>query len=53
LTCCNLNEQVPDYALIAEIMLFSEGFGDSLTLARKQVGVIAYFWLEMMVFIAQ
>jgi hypothetical protein len=31
--------QVPDYALIAEIMLFSEGFGDSLTLARKQTAM--------------
>lgn len=30
---------VPDYALIAEIMLFSEGFGDSLTLARKQTAM--------------
>jgi len=30
---------VPDYALIAEISLFSEGFGDSLTLARKQTAM--------------
>eukprot|EP00960_Hanusia_phi_P050219 760078-Hanusia_phi.AAC.2 len=30
---------VPDYALIAEIMLFSEGFRDSLTLARKQTAM--------------
>jgi dynein heavy chain len=30
---------VPDYGLIAEIMLFSEGFGDSLTLSRKQTAM--------------
>ena len=30
---------VPDYTLIAEIMLFSEGFGDSLMLARKQTAL--------------
>ena len=28
---------VPDYALIAEIMLFAEGFDDSMVLARKMV----------------
>ncbi len=39
--CCTYT-QVPDYALIAEIMLFSEGFGDSLTLARKQVDLHIY-----------
>jgi dynein heavy chain len=30
---------VPDYGLIAEIMLFSEGFGDSLTLSQKQTAM--------------
>jgi dynein heavy chain len=30
---------VPDYGLIAEIMLFSEGFGDSLSLSRKQTAM--------------
>ncbi|CUG93652.1 unnamed protein product [Bodo saltans] len=28
---------IPDYALIAEIMFFSEGFGDARTLAQKMV----------------
>uniref|UniRef100_A0A7S2SR52 AAA+ ATPase domain-containing protein n=1 Tax=Mucochytrium quahogii TaxID=96639 RepID=A0A7S2SR52_9STRA len=28
---------VPDYALIAEIMLFAEGFGDAKTLSRKMI----------------
>ena len=28
---------VPDYALIAEIMLFAEGFGDAFTLSRKMI----------------
>ncbi len=26
---------IPDYSLIAEIMLFAEGFGDAMTLSRK------------------
>ena len=30
---------VPDYGLIAEIMLFSEGFGDSFALSRKQTAM--------------
>lgn len=28
---------IPDYALVAEVMLFSEGFEDSKTLSRKMV----------------
>jgi dynein heavy chain len=28
---------IPDYALVAEVMLFSEGFEDSRTLSRKMV----------------
>jgi dynein heavy chain len=28
---------VPDYALVAEVMLFSEGFNDAKTLSRKMV----------------
>jgi len=30
---------IPDYALIAEIILFSEGFGDAQNLARKMVNL--------------
>ena len=28
---------IPDYALVAEVMLFSEGFGDAKNLSRKMV----------------
>ncbi len=28
---------IPDYALVAEVMLFSEGFGDAKSLSRKMV----------------
>jgi dynein heavy chain len=28
---------IPDYALVAEVMLFSEGFEDSKALSRKMV----------------
>jgi hypothetical protein len=28
---------IPDYALVAEVMLFAEGFEDSKTLSRKMV----------------
>eukprot|EP00983_Pelagomonas_calceolata_P101909 1158747-Pelagomonas_calceolata.AAC.22 len=30
---------IPDYALVAEVMLFSEGFEDSKTLSRKMVNL--------------
>lgn len=34
---CPVSMMVPDYALIAEIMLFAEGFGDAKTLSRKMI----------------
>ena len=30
---------IPDYALVAEVMLFSEGFEDSKALSRKMVNL--------------
>ncbi len=32
-----MSMMIPDYALVAEVMLFSEGFEDSKTLSRKMV----------------
>lgn len=32
-----MSMMIPDYALVAEVMLFSEGFEDSKVLSRKMV----------------
>lgn len=32
-----MSMMIPDYALVAEVMLFSEGFEDSKILSRKMV----------------
>ena len=32
-----MSMMIPDYALVAEVMLFSEGFGEAKTLSRKMV----------------
>jgi len=34
-----MSMMIPDYALVAEVMLFSEGFEDSKTLSRKMVNL--------------
>jgi len=34
-----MSMMIPDYALVAEVMLFSEGFEDSKNLSRKMVNL--------------
>jgi hypothetical protein len=41
---------VPNYALIAEIMLFAEGFGDAKTLSRKVKPLPSYRFLSYFFF---
>jgi dynein heavy chain len=37
---------VPNYALIAEIMLFAEGFGDAKTLSRTYTKMYYYSFMS-------